>query len=154
SKFISTNLYLDILDDLGSIQYSGEIQFGRYNEPLSFRHDFLGYVRMARRRVPRASLYTHTNGDFLDREYLEELKSAGLDRLEIQTYLGNDQRYDEAKMLAAQDRQLRRLSLKRTKPIAVATGLRHYYETDYPGMTVRVDARNFDEIGTDRGGLV
>ncbi len=153
NKFMDEALYLRIMDDLGSIDYAGQIQFGRYNEPLADRV-ILKRIEQARARLPRAYLYSHTNGDFLTRGYLEDLRGAGLNELALQTYLRNDQRWDESAMLERQAEQLNRLGLRIARPITVAPGLRHYHETDFKGMVVRIDARNFEAIGTDRGGLV
>lgn len=154
NKYMDRALYARIIDELRSIDYQGQIQFGRYNEPLAERKligAIIGYARVA---LPRAYLYTHTNGDFLTREYLDELRSEGLDGLAIQTYLGNGQRWDGFKMLDRQLQQVERLGLRIRKTITAAAGLRHYHELDYDGMYVTLDARNFDAIGTDRGGLL
>src|SRR5688572_22288689 len=37
TQYMDEALYLRILGDLNSIQYKGQIQFGRYNEPLADR---------------------------------------------------------------------------------------------------------------------
>src|SRR5947207_599758 len=37
NRYMDEDLYLRILRDLGSIEYDGQIQFGRYNEPLADR---------------------------------------------------------------------------------------------------------------------
>ncbi len=153
NRYMNEDLYLRIVDELASVNYTGQIQFGRYNEPLADRV-ILDRIIQAKRRLPLAWLYTHTNGDFLTPEYLEELALSGLDELAIQTYLGNEQHWDEADMLDRQSKQIERLGLRISKTICSVPGFRHYHELDYEGMTVRIDARNFDSIGTDRGGLV
>jgi MoaA/NifB/PqqE/SkfB family radical SAM enzyme len=153
NEFMDRGLYSRILDDLASIDYRGQIQFGRYNEPLA-DDAILARINEARDTLPRAWLYTHTNGDFLTPLYLDELKAAGLRELKIQTYLGNNERWDETAILDRQRSQLARLGLRIRKTLTAAPGQRHFHETDNPGMLVTIDARNFDAIGTDRGGLV
>jgi MoaA/NifB/PqqE/SkfB family radical SAM enzyme len=153
NKFMDEALYLRILDELASVGFAGQVQFGRYNEPLSDRI-ILNRIGQARAKLPRAYLYTHTNGDFLTRRYLDDLRDAGLNELAVQTYLRNQERWDESKILLRQAWQLADLGLRVARPITAAPGLRHYHETNYPGMRVTLDARNFDAIGTDRGGLV
>lgn len=153
NRYMDEGLYLRILEDLAAVDYCGQIQYGRYNEPLADRV-ILTRIAQAARKVPKAWLYTHTNGDFLTRDYLDELKAAGLNGLAIQTYLGNNERYDERDMQERMAKQLLALGLKVTEPLCRAPGLRHHYRTDYDGMRVTIDARNFTEIGTDRGALV
>jgi hypothetical protein len=153
NRYMAEELYLRILGDLKSVDYAGQIQFGRYNEPLADRI-ILTRIRQAREHCPRAWLYTHTNGDFLTLDYLDELAAAGLSEICMQSYLGNNDRYDEERMLARQEQQLRRLGLKVARTIASVPGMRHWHLTDYPRLQLGIDARNFDTIGTDRGGLV
>lgn len=153
NRFMDESLYLKILDDFASIGYQGKVQFGRYNEPFSERV-ILDRIRQARERLPRSWLYSHTNTDYLNPAYLEEIADAGLNGLELQVYLANGQPYDEQKMLERRQQILDRLGLKLTKTVCQSPGFRHQHETDYPRMQVRIDARNFSQIGTDRGGLV
>jgi MoaA/NifB/PqqE/SkfB family radical SAM enzyme len=153
NQYMDEELYLRIIDELASVDYRGHVQFGRYNEPLADRI-ILMRLRQASDRLPRAWLYLHTNGDFLTREYLEELCTVGLNGLALQTYLGNDQHWDEQAMKDRQRQQLNRLGLQVVKKLCSVPGFRHHYVTDFPGVHVTIDARNFDRIGTDRGGLV
>lgn len=153
NQYMDESLYLRVLNQLALIDYRGQIQFGRYNEPLADRV-ILTRLMQARYLLPGAYLYSHTNGDFLTRNYLDELHSAGLNELKIQTYLGNNDRWDESEIRERQDSQLRRLGLTVTKTLSYAPACRMFHETDYPGMLVTLDARNFELIGTDRGGLV
>jgi hypothetical protein len=153
NQYMDEDLYLRILGDLRSIHFDGQIQFGRYNEPLADRI-ILTRIQQAREHCPKALLYAHTNGDYLTCEYLNELRAAGLTAICLQTYLGNDDHYDEKRMLARQQQQLTKLGLGITHTIASIPNVRHFHVTDYPGLQLTIDARNFDSIGTDRGGLV
>jgi hypothetical protein len=151
NRYMDESLYLRILSELASIDYQGAVTYSRYNEPLADRI-ILTRIRQARQTLPKAKLSTHTNGDYLTRAYLDELKVAGLNKLCVQTYLSNDEHWDEKKMLYRQGRQLARLGLRGHPLIAIPE--RHLVLTDYVGMEVTFDARNMDQIGTDRGGLV
>ena len=62
-------IYLKILEDLASINYQGVITYSRYNEPLADKI-ILERISQARKILPQAILYSHTNGDYLDKEYL------------------------------------------------------------------------------------
>ena len=146
-------IYLRVLDELAGIGYRGAITDSRYNEPLADRETILARIRQARERLPGAFLFTHSNGDFATREYLDALADAGLNALRMQTYPGNDERWDDTAILARQARQLERLGLS-ASPVMQLPGTRYMVRADYPRMELTIDARNFDEIGTDRGGLV
>ena len=153
NRYMDEGLYLRILADLKSVNYAGQIQFGRYNEPLADRI-ILERIRQARQHCRKAWLYTHTNGDYLTRAYLDELAAAGLSAIALQTYLGNDDRWDEARMELRQLRQLERLGVGIEETLCCVENVRHLHLTNYPGLELTIDARNFDTIGTDRGGLV
>lgn len=149
NKYMDEGLYLRILSDLASIDYSGIITYSRYNEPLADRI-ILTRIRQAREHLPKATLSTHTNGDYLDRDYLRDLKDSGLDRLKVQVYLANDEHFDDEAMRKRLARRLNDLGL----PHRIVMGernVRYLVEVQYPGMEVTFDARNFDVIGVDHG---
>jgi hypothetical protein len=154
----STNHYMDpalyarILADLASIDYDRKITFSRYNEPLADRV-ILDHLRQARAALPKVTLLTHTNGDYLHRAYLDDLRAAGLNILRVQVYLGNDDRYDDGKINIRMYRRLTALGLP-FQFVSVQPGIRHSARIIYDGMEVTFDARNFDLIGTDRGQLI
>lgn len=152
NTYMDEELYLRILRELGSIDYRGCITYSRYNEPLADRI-ILSRLRQARELVPNAILSTHTNGDYLDRSYLEELRNAGLNTLKVQTYLGNKRKFSDADILTRMSRQLNDIGFP-YKFTVVSPGVRYMAAVRVRGMDVTVDARNFDVIGVDRGQTV
>jgi radical SAM protein with 4Fe4S-binding SPASM domain len=142
-------VYLKILEDLASINYKGVITYSRYNEPLADKI-ILKRIQQARDMVPEAILYTHTNGDYLDRDYLGELKAAGLNTLRVQAYLGNNEKFADEKIKTRLIRQIEKLDYPYQFTIE-EPNVRYMAALDFPGMEVTFDARNFDEIGVDRG---
>lgn len=151
NRYMDEGLYLGILDDLASIEYSGDISYSRYNEPLADRI-ILTRLRQARDRIPSARLYTHTNGDYVTREYLDELVDAGLRHIAIQVYPSNGGEFDMDALSARQDKLAKKLGLSVT-PIHQSE-VRRWLQAEYRGMSVYLDVRNFSEVGTDRGQLV
>ena len=149
NKYMDEGLYLRILSDLASIDYRGIITYSRYNEPLADRI-ILTRIRQARERLPDAVLLTHTNGDYLDQDYLRDLKEAGLNRLKVQVYLANDERFEDEAMRKRLSRRINDLGLPHRIQIA-EPNVRYLVEVQYPGMEVTFDARNFGVIGVDRG---
>jgi hypothetical protein len=151
-NYMDPELYLQILRDLGSVDYDGVITYSRYNEPLADRI-ILQRIAEARELVPKALLSTHTNGDYLNRKYLNELYEAGLRRLRVQVYLGNNDRFDDDKML---DR-LHKISKNLGVPYKIwLSRPGEVYEARllFRNMDLTVKATNFDALGTDRGNLV
>jgi MoaA/NifB/PqqE/SkfB family radical SAM enzyme len=142
-------LYLKILDQLASIEYSQEITYSRYNEPLAYRDLFLRSVSQARQLLPNAKLRTNTNGDFLTSSYLADLRTAGLNELFIQQYLGNAERYDHSMMSSAMHRTIERLEVT-AELLTEECGQRIEWKLDVPGMKVHLRARNFAVEGSGR----
>lgn len=148
NKYMDEALYLRILSELASIQYDKVITYSRYNEPLADRI-ILERLRQAREALPEAQLYTHTNGDYLNLQYLDELRANGLNTLRVQVYLSNSARYSEEKIVARMHKRLKALGLP-YEMIINEPNVRHMALVHYQGMEVTFDARNFDILGTDR----
>jgi radical SAM protein with 4Fe4S-binding SPASM domain len=152
NHYMDEGLYLRILSELAEISYGHIITYNRYNEPLADRI-ILQRLRQARTALPQACLSTATNGDYLTRPYLDELQDAGLNRLFIMTYLGNDEPFSDASMLTRMTSKALELGLRCEFTEATA-GVRYSAALTYHGMDVYLEARNFAVVGTDRGKLV
>jgi hypothetical protein len=152
NRYMDEELYLRIVKQLADVDYDKVITYSRYNEPLADRI-ILERLRQARRLLPKACLSTHTNGDYLNRKYLDELKEAGLNRLLVQVYLGNKEPFDDRRVLVQMERRLLKLGLP-YRMIGAASGVRYMAHVIYEGMEVTFDARNFAVIGVDRGQTV
>jgi MoaA/NifB/PqqE/SkfB family radical SAM enzyme len=152
NHYMDEALYLRILTELAEINFSHVITYSRYNEPLADRI-ILERLRQARQLLPNAILSTHTNGDYLTRAYLDDLRDAGLNRIVIMTYLGNNEEFSDKKVLSRLTTKAVELGLKCEFTLALA-GVRYNATLSYEGMGVYMQARNFDVVGTDRGKLV
>ena len=85
NHFLPEELYLNLLQQLADLDFSGQISFSRYNEPLADKI-ILKRLCQARATLPKAFLHTNSNGDYLDAQYLQQLQEAGLDSLSVQNY--------------------------------------------------------------------
>lgn len=150
-------MYEQVINDLASLQwgYVGEIAYSRYNEPLSDRV-ILDRARFARNRLPHATLRIHTNGDYLTRQYLEELGDAGIRRLYIQTYLNSHNR-----KLRWTEKKANQHCERITKRIGVPVdykwgkkGVSKTWEGRFRQMEVWVECRDFEKVGNDRGQVI
>jgi MoaA/NifB/PqqE/SkfB family radical SAM enzyme len=149
NRYMDEGLYLRILSELAAIEYNQVITYSRYNEPLADRI-ILTRLRQARQILPKACLSTHTNGDYLNGKYLDELKESGLKRLRVQVYLGNKEPFDDRRILIRMEQRLKNLGLP-YQMIGAERGIRYMAQVDHKGMEVTFDARNFAAIGVDRG---
>ena len=156
---ISTNVvmneetYLDLLNQLAEINYDGELTYSRYNEPLAKKDIIIKRIKQAREKLPKAVLRTNTNGDYINRQYIEDLVEAGLNQLWIQQYLANHQRYDHEKMRQRAERKIKKLGLP-AKIITDIPECKLEYDLSYKGMTIHIRSRNFELDGSSRGDTV
>lgn len=153
NTLMSEETYIKILSQLKEIDYSEEVTYSRYNEPLSYRDVILKRIKQARDFLPNAKLRTNTNGDFINIEYIHELKEAGLNELFIQQYLANNELYNHEKM--------KKRILEKIQSLGVGYSIisdienhRIEYNLNIPGITVHIRARNFAYEGTSRTDLV
>jgi hypothetical protein len=154
NTFLDEKIYRQILTDLSSIEYDGEISFSRYNEPLSDRR-ILDHLRLAK-TMTNAKLRMHTNGDYLTPLYLQDLYDAGLRAIYVQVYLNGP-----SKTVAWKESQAK-------KQIALTMGrigveckydwgkpnVIHTYRGSFNDMDVIIECKNFSMMGVDRGGLM
>lgn len=88
------HVYLKIIDNLAEIDYSGMINFHRFNEPLANKELILKRVKQARKSLPKALLGIFTNGDYLDRDYLDSLREVGIGHITMSYYFGKNIEFD------------------------------------------------------------
>ena len=156
---ISTNnimpeeIYLNLISQLQEIDFTGELTYSRYNEPLSQRELIIKRIKQARKLLPNTTLRTNTNGDYITRDYVEELCDAGLNQLWIQQYLSNNERYDHEKMRTRAERKIKKLGVP-ARAITDIDGCKLEYDLSYRGMTIHIRSRNFELDGSSRGETV
>jgi radical SAM family protein/iron-sulfur cluster protein len=152
TEYMAEGLYLRVLEQLADAGYRQMVSYSRYNEPLADRI-ILKRIAQAKTRLPEAVLHTNTNGDYLTREYLGELAEAGLRSLNIQVYLGNDDRYDHERMRAKLQRTIDHLQLD-APIVRDEPGVWLEATTESSGIRMRIYARNFELNGCSRGDSV
>lgn len=87
AAFLDEELYHKIIDELKEIRFKGSLTFSQYNEPLLDKR-LPVFIEYARARLPHAYIYLNTNGDFLDNQLWQKLRSAGLDFALVSQYDG------------------------------------------------------------------
>ena len=149
STAMPEEMYLSIINQLSEIDYSGEITYSRYNEPLAFKGIILERISQARERLPKAKLRTNTNGDYVTLDYIYDLRDAGLNELFIQQYLANNEQYNHAKMRKRMKQKIKGLGVEYTV-MSDVENQRIEYELIIDGIIVHLRARNFAVEGTSR----
>lgn len=76
--YMSDELFLNIMNQLRSIEYSGVISIHRYNEPLADKNKALLRISSIRSFIPKANLVIYTNGDYLNKDLLLILADLGV----------------------------------------------------------------------------
>lgn len=141
-----------VFDQLGSVDYRGQIKIARYSEPLANLPYLYECLRSARARVPKAELAIVTNTDFLKPSVLASLRDAGLDKVYMSIY----PRISEKWTLTLAHRYSERLAAKLGTPISsrseTAASLRCTY--DFDGLDLHSACINFKDFGSDRGNLL
>ena len=155
-KMMAPEAFSAVLDDLAEIDFDGLILFHLYNEPLANASIF-DEVAQARAKLPKCRLHFNTNGDYIRHGTLAKLARAGLSSLHVSIY-GPDHgvfhpAYVEARVAEmAATCGLPRGSAKWLSALECrAAGV---FVQDDLKLSVTIQARNFNEVGYDRGALV
>ena len=110
-NFISDDLFFSVMRQLCKIDFSGIIYLHRYNEPLADKDYTLSRIREVRAFLPQAKIHIFTNGDYLDRAYLEDLAVAGVAEIQATVHAGPGGQIDIESLTKEQDRRLSELAL-------------------------------------------
>jgi len=142
-----------LLEQLAVIEFDGEISFSRYNEPLANKEIILDRISLARDILPNSILRINTNGDYVDRTYLLELRDVGLSELWIQQYLKNNDKFNHKKAELFIDKKIKKLGFN-SRELTNKYNYKIEHEILIDGITCNVRARNFALNGSNRGGVV
>lgn len=153
NEFMSDEVFDQIVGDLGSIEWDGQIRFIGLNEPTMHRESLVSRARAARERVPNAHLVVFTNGDYLTRDYLEELYAAGVRQLQISVHLQRFMPFDGHKVLKRIRMLAHRLDvgwrLDRYVPEREIYGTLLFRD-----MAIQIFQLDYEHQGHDRGGIL
>lgn len=91
---LSEEVYLKIINSLAEIDYSGMLNFHRFNEPLANKELVLRRISQAKAALSHARLGIFTNGDYLDRNYLDALRDSGVSYMIMSYYFDKNKEFD------------------------------------------------------------
>jgi MoaA/NifB/PqqE/SkfB family radical SAM enzyme len=153
NKFMDKTVYTNLLLQLAEINYSNTLNFVGYNEPLMHREDILANIKLARKLLPNADLTIFTNGDYLNKDYLQDLCDAGLSTLRISVHDSPGSKYDQ---IAVIDR-IYRLSRKLERPPLLEVFNKNTYvrfKLLHQKMNITIFQNDYDNYGNNRGGVL
>jgi MoaA/NifB/PqqE/SkfB family radical SAM enzyme len=139
-----------VFEDLGGIDYAGQIVVARYSEPLANRPYLYDRLARARALVPQAQLCITTNTDYLTPAVLDKLEESGLNVVYMSLYLRNRERWSIELARAYTERLEKKLGARVLTKVEMPTNLLATYR--YKGLDLRSTCHNWHQYGTDRGG--
>jgi len=139
-----------VFEELGAIDYAGQIVVARYSEPLANRPYLYERLARARALVPQAELCITTNTDYLTPAVLNQLEVSGLNVVYMSLYLRDHERWSIEVARAYTERLARKLGAQVLTKVETPTNLLAIYR--YKGLDLRSTCHNWDQYGTDRGG--
>ena len=147
------NTYLKIINDLAEIDYSGMLNFHRFNEPLANKDLILKRISQARKALPNARLGIFTNGDYLDRIYLDSLKNAGVNYMIMSYYFDKNKEFDPENIIKpAINKMANKLNLQYNE----ITNDKYQYAVRfiYDGIDITYRAWNPRNVASNRGSSI
>jgi MoaA/NifB/PqqE/SkfB family radical SAM enzyme len=150
---IDAGAYSGIISQLAEIDYGERVCLNLYNEPMSQLASLLERIRQTRAALPKAHIYFSTNGDYLNRETLEQLLEAGLTSLIVSIHMPLNKPYDDNYILS----RFVELGIRcksRIKFKAVELNVHVYGDMLFKSMPIEVFAVNFYDNGFNRGDSV
>ncbi|WP_315801405.1 MULTISPECIES: radical SAM protein [unclassified Bradyrhizobium] len=149
NKLLPHDTYELILRDLAEISYDEGLCLNLYNEPTSDKSLLLNRIRRARELLPAARIYFSSNGDYLDRDYVRELISAGLSELYISIHAPAGKPYDDA-YAATRFNDLSRRLQKAIKVDILRPGETMQGHVTIEKLPINVFATNYYTLGSNR----
>ena len=123
-----------------------------YNEPLSDRA-IVGHISRVREAAPAATISVYSNGDYVNAEYLAELRMAGLDEIHLSIHTGDREDLNDAKV----ERRVAVLSRKIGAEVRFSQyrpGVQYKAKVKYPGMRIQLYEPNMKTLGSNMGELI
>ena len=151
-NLMSDDLFFNILRQLSRIDYEGEINITRYNEPLADKEYALSRLRDIRVFLPKARICIFTNGDYMDRAYLDDLARVGVTSIMATVHAGPGGQTDIESLIKEQDRRLKELDLPFAFEGSVAEKFRLATTTHPKGLHLTVAAHDFYR-GAEKGNV-
>ena len=143
-EFMDQAMFIQVLSDLASINYSEFVSFVGWCEPFS-QPSFLDRISEASDSLPNAFLATNSNTDYLTTEVVSQAADNGLHLIRAQLYFDKDEEYTP-------DAISQKFMLLEAKlpGIEFVEKVGQWYALVNGKMLIHVQAKNFKEMGINR----
>jgi radical SAM protein with 4Fe4S-binding SPASM domain len=150
---MSEDILEKILTELKSINYSQNICLNLYNEPLFYYDQLLDILKRIRDYLPKVSILFSSNGDFLTRERIRELRSAGLNALYITIHPDDELNWSSNEISNSIIRKCSDWDLTRGD-IRMDPDKSVYCDVSMGSLKIQLFSINFLKIGVNRAGAL
>ena len=101
--------------------------------------------------MPKSIIGIFTNGDYLTREYLDELKDAGVNLIIMSYYFNKNEKFDKNRIINnGMNKILDKLKLS-VKETIIDNESKIQFKLDYEGIDIFYKASDFSQMGNSRG---
>jgi MoaA/NifB/PqqE/SkfB family radical SAM enzyme len=152
-NYMDNEIFLKILNELSLIEYDGFVSLALFNEPTHDREYLLWRMRLIQKYLKKAKVYFHSNGDYLDGEFLKTLADYGLKSLYITLHLPKDAVFDQDKVTKRFDEFQKRIGVP-LQPRQVTPNVSTKVRFTIHGIECKVLATNYADFGQTRAGLM
>lgn len=152
NSLLDQSIFNKILAQLSEIDFKGRIGLSLYNEPLA-NQSIITSIAHTRRSLPKALIYFYSNGDYLNRDMLDKLSSAGLDEINISLHLSQNKEYKDADIESALCKLEKRTGLTFTIVRKLENTILSATSRHVP-LNINLIGLNYRTYGQDRGGLI
>lgn len=153
NKALPDEIFKRLVFDLASINYDKGVCLNLYNEPSSDRELLLSRIKELRMALPSSRIYFSTNGDYLNRDYLNEMVRAGLSELYVTLHTPKGRPYSDTYAIQRLTEMAVRLG-KSVKINAFAQQQTLQGVMSIFGIKVNIFSTNYDVFGSNRAGSV
>lgn len=150
--YISDPAWQRLLGNLTEIGYRSTISLNLYNEVLADA-SLPDKIRQIRVAAPEAFIKFNTNGDFLDRDRLEQMEAAGADAIFVSLHPARNRPYEDADRLASVHKFFKRIGYAgEVDSLVPRRSVRADFHFKRTRLLVMCD--NWNAYGTDRSGII
>ena len=155
---VPNHVFHNIISSLKRINFNRSICLNLYNEPFHDTKNFINYLQKIKKDLPKCILETNTNGDYLNKDILNEIaKKDLLQKLKITIHPPKQKEWKYEYVRKKFINFLKKLDFKFSiNEIDNIYSLNKSFQffTQIRKLSIIVQGTNFEYFGTNRGGTI
>jgi MoaA/NifB/PqqE/SkfB family radical SAM enzyme len=152
-EFMSNEKFDVLIKNLEELNYSNIITLNLFNEPLASFDNFISRLEMLKNACPNSYIRMNSNGDYLTKDKLIQLKNAGMSEILVTMHTQKNEVYDDKKQQVRLDDFINKLELNDLKELTNFEENKNIsYEIKWEGVRILAVSNNWGSYGNDRGG--